>query len=364
MVTSISIWRQQPVLGHLLLYFLVALPLLLLQLLLLLGVKKAQVEHFVLHSLRIQEVIESTIQEILVVLVPTLSVRLVRIIHRRREAISLIQKLIQFRLLYLVLIGLLCHEFDFNLMHLIIFLYSMLPQISHIIVNIEKRYTFLNVIMNLFGKLLICFNKLDQILCLFRQIAVSMSSIAHLLLDCFLMFGVLLLDMCKEMFEKGLIIHYQFVDDCAVDVLTWELVGVAFFYHFGHLSEVTRDGGSVLLDYQVVVANHVLQEKCVVWKILEQWFEFQTLLLLCFQIIRSFLNQFFDITIWHLAKLTKFLLCFQALCILLDILQRLLNLSISLTFRRVAFLYFLQSFSHTRLKTLSDSLLLTLHFED
>ena len=218
--------------------------------------------------------------------------------------------------------------------------------------------------MNLFGKLLICFNKLDQILCLFRQIAVSMSSIAHLLLDCFLMFGVLLLDMCKEMFEKGLIIHYQFVDDCAVDVLTWELVGVAFFYHFGHLSEVTRDGGSVLLDYQVVVANHVLQEKCVVWKILEQWFEFQTLLLLCFQIIRSFLNQFFDITIWHLAKLTKFLLCFQALCILLDILQRLLNLSISLTFRRVAFLYFLQSFSHTRLKTLSDSLLLTLHFED
>lgn len=99
------------------------------------------------------------------------------------------------------------------------------------------------------------------------------------------------------MLEEGLIIHYEFVDDCAVDVLTWELVGVAFFDHFGHLSEMTRDGWSVLLDYQVVVANYVLKEESVVWEILEQWFECQALLLLCFQIIRSFLDQLFDITI-------------------------------------------------------------------
>ena len=38
-------------------------------------------------------------------------------------------------------------------------------------------------------------------------------------------------DVCKELLEELLVVQYQFVDNCFVQVNAWELVGVTFIDH-------------------------------------------------------------------------------------------------------------------------------------
>lgn len=121
----------------------------------------------------------------------------------------------------------------------------------------------------------------------------------HLLLDRFLMFLILLLDVVEEMLKEGLIIHNQLVDDRPVDVLRWKFIGVPFFYHFCHLCEVTGDLLRVLLDDQVVVEDDVLHEYRVVWQVFEQGLELEVLSAFALEVFAGLLHQHFDVTICH-----------------------------------------------------------------
>lgn len=78
------------------------------------------------------------------------------------------------------------------------------------------------------------------------------------------MLQVLLLHVLEEVPEHVMIIYYQFVYYSSMDVLWWELILVPFLYHLGHLGEVPWYRRSVVVDDQVVVADHILQKVCVV----------------------------------------------------------------------------------------------------
>lgn len=66
-----------------------------------------------------------------------------------------------------------------------------------------------------------------------------------------------------------MVIYYQLVYYCAVDVLRWEFVLVSFFYHLCHVCEVLGYRWSVLHYYQVVMVDYILEERSVVWQVLE-----------------------------------------------------------------------------------------------
>jgi hypothetical protein len=77
------------------------------------------------------------------------------------------------------------------------------------------------------------------------------------------------LDMIEEVLEQPRVVDNKLVKDGPVDVLTRELVLVTFLDDLGHLSEVSRNVGSVLSDDQVVMANYVLQKLSVILEVLQ-----------------------------------------------------------------------------------------------
>jgi hypothetical protein len=62
------------------------------------------------------------------------------------------------------------------------------------------------------------------------------------------MLHVLLSNVLEKVTEHVVVIYYKLVYYRSVDVLTWELVLVALFYHLCHLCEVPRDSWSVVVD--------------------------------------------------------------------------------------------------------------------
>lgn len=64
--------------------------------------------------------------------------------------------------------------------------------------------------------------------------------------------------MVEKVSEKSMVIYYQFVYYCSVDILRGELVLVTFFYYLSHFCEVTRDCRGVSFYYHVVVKAYVL----------------------------------------------------------------------------------------------------------
>ena len=111
--------------------------------------------------------------------------------------------------------------------------------------------------------MLIDFFKLDEIL---HLLAIVLGT--YFFLDIFLVLDILLSYVMEKVSEQPMVIDDQFVDDCPVDILRWEFVLIAFFYHLSHVCEVLRDCWSILLDYQVVVTDNVLKEASVVRKVL------------------------------------------------------------------------------------------------
>lgn len=51
---------------------------------------------------------------------------------------------------------------------------------------------------------------------------------------------------------------------------------------------------------------YVLHEYCVVWEVFQQRLKLEVLLALVFEVFTGLLNQHFDVTIGHLAKLPQF----------------------------------------------------------
>lgn len=94
------------------------------------------------------------------------------------------------------------------------------------------------------------------------------------------------------MFEERRIIYYQLVNNRPVNILTGELVLVALFYDLGHFCEVSRDCFGILVDYECVMADYVLEELCVIWQVFEQGLEFLGIVL-PFKIVTRFLDQLF-----------------------------------------------------------------------
>jgi hypothetical protein len=100
---------------------------------------------------------------------------------------------------------------DYGLFYLVDFtvlLHGMLPQISHVEINVQLLCSFIYIIFNFSDELFIDFLELNQ------ELILSLT----LLLYRFLMLDILLSNMMEKVAEKPVVIYYQFIDDCPVDV--------------------------------------------------------------------------------------------------------------------------------------------------
>jgi hypothetical protein len=60
----------------------------------------------------------------------------------------------------------------------------------------------------------------------------------YFLLDSLLVFNVLLPNVMEKVPEQTVVVDDQLINDCPVDVLGWEFVLIAFFYHLSHVCKV------------------------------------------------------------------------------------------------------------------------------
>lgn len=186
----------------------------------------------------------------------------------------------------------------------------------------------------------------------------DLGSLTHLLLNCLFVFVVFLLDVVEDVSEQGLIVHDESVDDSSVDVLRWKLIRIAFFDHFRHVCEVTRNGLCICLYYHVVVEDDVLQEDGVVWQVLQQRLELQELLVFVLQVVTGLLDQHFDISVRHLSQLSELLFGLLRLGVLLNIFERVVDVVVFLVFD-----LFFDAINQSFLQPFSDDLGLHLEYQ-
>jgi len=105
--------------------------------------------------------------------------------------------------------------------------------------------------------------------------------------------------MLENVFEQVWIVYYELVDNGSVNVHAGKLVRVAFFYNFRHFREMRRYQLRIVFDNNFVVENDILQEKCVVDDVFQQWLELYVLLVFSFEVFAGPLNQHFNISIRH-----------------------------------------------------------------
>lgn len=77
--------------------------------------------------------------------------------------------------------------------------------------------------------------------------------------DSLLVLFVLLLNMLDE-FAEVLVVENESQDHGLVDIIRRKLIRIAFIYHLRYFSEVLGNLRGALLDYQIVLVAHFLQE--------------------------------------------------------------------------------------------------------
>ena len=179
------------------------------------------------------------------------------------------------------------HKCLFYLEHFVVFFKSMFPKVSHVEVNIELLNTFVYVLLNI---LLKSFKDFDELYKILRRFTYGV--LLQLLFYQLLIFGVLLLNVIEQMFEERRIINDQLVNYRPMNILTGKLVLVTLFYDLGHFREVSRDCFGILVDYESVMADYVLEELSVIWQVFEQGLEFLGIVL-TFKVVTRFLDQLF-----------------------------------------------------------------------
>lgn len=107
--------------------------------------------------------------------------------------------------------------------------------------------------------------------------------------------------MLEKVSEQILVIDNKFVDNSSVDILRWEFILIALLYYLSHLSEMAGYCRGVIVDDQVVMTNHILQEVGVVWKILQKWFELFAVSFVL-QVFTSLKDKLLNFIVGHLTQ--------------------------------------------------------------
>ena len=84
----------------------------------------------------------------------------------------------------------------------------MLPEVPHVIINIELGCTIIDIRFHLSHELLINLFKFNQVLHLFAIFLSSSWSSGYFLFYCFFVLDVLLSNMVKKVPEKTVVVYY------------------------------------------------------------------------------------------------------------------------------------------------------------
>ena len=144
----------------------------------------------------------------------------------------------------------------------------MFFQILHLYVNIKQCYPFCNIFFNILNKEIVHFAEFLKVLqsvfsICFDYIRIKLYLFISWISKIFLMLIELNFDMIKEFFENLLVIHYKFIDNSSMHILTWKFIWVSINY-FCHSSKMSWYCLSISFYYEVVVANYNIYKFVVV----------------------------------------------------------------------------------------------------
>ena len=168
-------------------------------------------------------------------------------------------------------------DFDFNLMDLLVLFQGMRPQILHLLIDVDKGHALANIFFDLFLEIPVDLHEVLHTLSVFIHAFGALPLILDLALHCLFVFCKFFLNVKEEILEELAIVHYQLVDDGAMHVNAWELVGVAIDYP-RHSREVIGNLLGVGIYYQIVVACNILQKVAIVRIVSCQRSEFDKML--------------------------------------------------------------------------------------
>ena len=184
-----------------------------------------------------------------------------------------------------------------NYIDLVVLLEGVLLEVSHVVVYVVLLDTYFYVRFDFLLELSVGSHELLYVFFVEILVIILLMELNSCLLQSFFTLAQQLLYVRKEMLEQCRVIHYEFLDDCSVNVLRRKLVRVALFYDFGHLRKVPRNGGCVLLDNQVVVASYVLKEVSVLLYVSENGLKLWHLFVFVIKVLFGSVDEQFNLTI-------------------------------------------------------------------